>query len=74
MALHLFYQNVKSFQPDVIHNNEASWIDNASFGATTYWERYAGNVHCFDINSHYPNVMSKNFNLFPMREGEFKNN
>ena len=72
MALHLFYQNVKSVQPDTIHNNEASWIDNASFGATTYWKQYAGNIHSFDVNSHYPNVMSKNFNLFPMREGEFK--
>ena len=59
-------------RPDTIHNNEASWIDNASFGATTFWKQYAGNVHSFDVNSHYPNVMNKNFNLFPMREGEFK--
>ena len=25
-----------------IHNNEASWIDNASFGATTFWKKREG--------------------------------
>jgi hypothetical protein len=72
MALNLWYNNVKSVQPDIIRNSEAEWIDKASFGAITYWKKYQGVVHSFDVNSHYPNILTKNFNYFPVREGEFK--
>lgn len=72
MALYLFYNNVKTIQPDPIYNNESEWINQASFGATTYWEKYEGNIATYDINSHYGNVISKNYNYFPVREGSFQ--
>lgn len=71
-ALNYFFELTKAIQPDDINNNEASWIENASMGALTYWERYVGKVHAYDINSHYPNIMSKNYNCFPIKEGEYK--
>jgi hypothetical protein len=71
VALHHFYNLIKSVQPEPIYNNEAEFIDCASFGATTYYERYEGQVHSFDINSCYPYVISRNYNSFPIREGEY---
>jgi hypothetical protein len=72
VALHHFYNLIKSVQPEPIYNNEAEWISNASFGATTYWEKYEGEVHSFDVNSHYPCLLTKNYNYFPVKEGEYK--
>jgi hypothetical protein len=71
MALHYFYQKVKSVQPDHVSNTEADWIRKASFGATTYWEPFQGQLHSYDINSHYPSIMTKNYNYFPIQEGEY---
>jgi len=62
---------MKTVQPEPINNNEAKWIEDATFGALTYWEPYNGNIHSYDINSQYPNVMSKNFHYFPIKEGEY---
>ena len=72
VALNHFYNSIKSVQPEPIYNNEAEWISNASFGATTHWEKYEGQIHSFDVNSHYPNILSKNFHYFPVKEGEYK--
>ena len=72
LALNYFYEKNKSIEPEVISNNEAEWIENASFSAITYWMSYAGVIYSYDVNSHYPNVMTKNFHYFPIKEGEFK--
>ena len=72
VALHHFYNSVKSVQPEQIYNTEAEWISNSSFGATTYWQPFNGEVHSFDINSHYPSLLTKNYNYFPVKEGEYK--
>ena len=72
MALNHFFTLNQSIQPDQIDNSEASFIDNASFKALTYWERYQGKVHSYDINSHYPSVMIKNYHYFPIKKGEYK--
>lgn len=71
LALNYFYEKNKSIQPEPIQNNEAEWIEKASFSAITYWIKYAGTVYSYDVNSHYPNVMTKNFHYFPIKEGEF---
>lgn len=71
-ALNYFYELTKSVQPEPISNNEAKWIENASFSALTYWEPFKGTVYSYDRNSHYPNTMTKNFHYFPIKEGEFK--
>ena len=72
MALNFFYEKIKAVQPEPINNNEALWIEDATHTATTYWEPYQGNVHSYDINSHYPSIMVKNFHYFPIAEGEYK--
>ena len=71
LALNYFYEKNKSIQPEPIQNNEAEWIEKASFSAIAYWIKYAGTVYSYDVNSHYPNVMTKNFHYFPIKEGEF---
>jgi hypothetical protein len=70
-ALNYFYEMMKTVQPDAINNNEAQWIEDTTFGALTYWKQHKGNIHSYDINSNYPNVMSKNFHYFPIKEGEY---
>jgi hypothetical protein len=72
MALNLFFDKVKSVFPDEISNIEAEYIHDASYSALTYWERYSGTVHCYDKNSQYPFLMSRNYNKFPIKEGEFR--
>lgn len=73
MALNHFYSLNQAIQPDDITNNEASFIDGATFEALTYFFKdYEGPVHSYDINSHYPSVMLKNFHYFPIKEGEYK--
>jgi hypothetical protein len=57
MALNHFYELTKAIQPDAIPNNEAEWINKASVHAITYWEKYKGNVHVYDVNSRYPHLM-----------------
>ena len=71
-ALYYFYEKVKTIQPEHVHNTEAEWIQKASFGAITYWEAYQGQLHSYDVNSHYPSVMRKNYNYFPVKEGEYR--
>ena len=72
MALNHFYSLTKAYQPSDINNSESSWINKASCHAVTYWEKFKGNVHIFDINSRYPHVMQKSTNMFPMKEGTWK--
>ena len=72
MALNHFYSLTKAYQPSDISNSESSWINKASCHAVTYWEKFKGNVHIFDINSRYPHVMQKSTNMFPMKEGTWK--
>ena len=72
MALNYFYDLTKSIQPEDINNNEALWINKASTHAITYYEKYAGNVHVYDINSRYPHVMQKSIHHFPIKEGTWK--
>ena len=72
MALNLFFDKVKCVFPDNISNIEAEYIHDASFGALTYWERYEGPIYSYDRNSQYPHLMSRNYNKFPMKEGEYK--
>ena len=57
MALNHFHSLTQAYQPADISNNETDFINNASCHAVTYWEKYSGNVHIFDINSRYPHVM-----------------
>ena len=72
MALNLFFDKVKSVFPDEISNIEAEYIHDGSFGALTYWQKYEGVVYSYDRNSQYPYLMSRNYNKFPIKEGEFK--
>jgi len=72
MALNYFYDLTKAIQPDSISNNEAKWINEASTHAITYYEKYEGDIHIYDINSRYPHIMQKNNNQFPIREGEWQ--
>jgi hypothetical protein len=72
MALNLFFDKVKCVFPDEITNIEAEYINDASYSALTYWERYKGTVYCYDKNSQYPFLMSRNYNKFPIKEGEFR--
>ena len=72
MALNLFFDKVKCVFPDNISNIEAEYIHDASFGALTYWHKYEGTIYSYDRNSQYPYLMSRNYNKFPIKEGEFK--
>ena len=72
MALNRFYDLTKAVQPEQITPNEAQWLHKASHGACTYWQKYKGIVHSYDVNSRYPHIMMKNFNYFPIKQGEFK--
>lgn len=72
MALNHFYALTQSVQPEDINNNEASFIDAASYQALTYWEPYEGAVHSYDVNSRYPSLMIRNYHYFPIKEGEFR--
>ena len=72
MALNHFYELTKAIQPDEINNNEAQWINKASVHAITYWEKYKGDVHVYDINSRYPHIMQKSNHHFPIREGTWR--
>ena len=71
-ALKYFFEINTAVQPDEIDDDNAKWINEATHAALTYWQPYHGNIHSYDINSHYPNVMRKNFNYFPVKDGEFK--
>ena len=73
MALNYFYELTKAVQPDAIQNNEAIWINKASTHAVTYWEKYTGNIHIYDINSRYPHIMQKSIHHFPIKEGTWRN-
>ena len=72
MALNYFYDLTKVIQPEEINNNEAFWINKASTHAITYWEKYEGNAHVYDVNSHYPYILQITNNMFPIKSGEFK--
>ena len=72
MALNHFYSLTKAYQPTEISNSESNWINKASSHAVTYWEKYSGNVHIYDINSMYPHVMQISTNMFPIKEGIWK--
>ena len=72
MALNLFFDKVKSVFPDEISNIEAEYIDDASYSALTYWQRYEGTVYSYNRNSQYPYSMSRNYNNFPIKEVELK--
>ena len=71
-ALHYFYDLNKTIEPESISNNEAKYLENASFGALTYWEPFKGTIHSYDINSYYPSILSKNYHYFPIKEGEYQ--
>jgi hypothetical protein len=73
LALNNFYAKVTTLHPDPISNNEAQYLEEASFSALTYWERYEGEAHTYDINSHYPYLMSLKGHYFPIKEGEYIN-
>ena len=72
MALNHFHSLTQAYQPADISNNETDFINNASCHAVTYWEKYSGNVHIFDINSRYPHVMQKSTNMFPIKAGTWR--
>ena len=72
MALNHFYELTKAIQPEEISNNEAEWINKASVHAITYWEKYKGDVHVYDVNSRYPHLMQKSINHFPIKEGTWR--
>ena len=72
MALNHFYNLTKAYQPTEISNSESNWINKASSHATTYWQKYSGNVHIYDINSMYPHVMQLSTNMYPIKEGIWK--
>lgn len=71
-ALKYFYELNTAVQPDEIEEDNAAWINEASFAALMYWQPFNGNVHLYDINSHYPNIMRRNYHYFPIKDGEFK--
>lgn len=71
-ALNYFNYLSNSVQPENINPSESQFIEGASFQATTFWKTYKGSVHSYDINSHYPSIMEKNYHQFPIREGEYK--
>lgn len=70
-ALNSFYSKVMALHPDDIKRNEANTLEDATFSAVTYWEPFQGASHSYDINSHYPNTISKNNHYFPIKEGEY---
>ena len=72
MALNHFYDLTKAIQPEDINNNEAYWINMASSHAITFYEKYKGDIHVYDINSRYPHIMQKNTSTFPIKSGIFQ--
>ena len=72
MPLNLFFDKVKCVFPDEISNIESDYINDASYGALTYWERHKGTFYCYDKNPQYPYLLSRNYHKFPIKEGEFK--
>ncbi len=71
-ALNNFYSKVQMLHPEEITNNEAKFIEEATFSALTYWEPFNDAGHSYDINSHYPHIMSLSRCYFPIKKGEYK--
>ncbi|MFN9109278.1 MAG: hypothetical protein ACK5XN_04285, partial [Bacteroidota bacterium] len=72
-ALKYFYELNAAVQPDEIDDEDnIKWINDASFAALAYWQPYIGECDIYDINSHYPNILRKNYHYFPIKDGEFK--
>ena len=72
-ASKLFEVFVKHIIPDDIDTIEAQWIEDASFGAVLYSEDgYIGPAFNYDVNSHYPSIMSSVHFQIPIRKPEYK--
>lgn len=72
-ALKLFYDFAQYIQPDVINQDEAEWIQRASYKANIYAEKYTGPGYKYDFCSMYPSSMANARTRFPVKRGTFKN-
>lgn len=71
-ALNLFDKYNKTIFPDDIKQDEAYWIEQASYGALIRSEPYKGPAHKYDVVSMYPSIMKNSHFLIPIKRGEFK--
>lgn len=71
-ALILFDKLLKYIEPEPICQDEATWINDASFSALIWCEKYQGEIYKYDVKSLYPYLMQSTTLKFPIKRGEFK--
>lgn len=74
MSVYLFREMTRYRDyPETIMNDEADWINKASMAAIIYNRKgFKGEAYPYDINSHYPHIMSKSNTFFPVSSGAFE--
>lgn len=70
-ALDLFYKMNRCINPDPIEQDEAIWIQNASYSAMCWADKYEGKAYKYDVCSMYPSIMLDHQMLFPIKRGTF---
>ena len=71
-ALIFFDKVLKYLEPDELLQDEALWINEASFSALIWCEQYEGEIYKYDVKSLYPYLMQSSTLKFPIRRGDFK--
>jgi len=71
-ALDLFYKLNRCINPELIEQDEAIWIQNASYSAMCWADNYEGKAYKYDVCSMYPSIMKDHQMLFPLKRGTFK--
>jgi hypothetical protein len=70
-AMKLFDEMTKLITPEDILDDEALWIKEAGIGALVFSEKYEGPGYKYDFKSMYPDVISNNNVLCPVKRGDF---
>jgi len=67
-ALDYFHKLNTNIIPEYIEAEEVEYIYKASFGALIWDEKYEGELHKYDVCSHYPSIMKMKWMRFPFKK------
>jgi hypothetical protein len=72
IALKFFCDLNPAIQPELIRQNEAEWIENATSRPMIWSKKYEGKAYKSDIVSQYGSIMRDQKFSIPIKEGTFK--
>lgn len=70
-ALNFFDRYASNLDSEVIEQDEAIWINDATQGALIECQSYTGKAYKYDVISHYPSIQKDPHMLFPIKRGNY---